>query len=226
MKKKAILGTMLAVMSFGLLACGNKATVTETVTETNEAETVAESDTEGDSEASTSGEASESITIPVESNDQSGIRAAYSKLVTNMKSYVADCEQLTQEYITYDYMYFDYDGDEAKEVILYLGYNENDTYFRDVVFMDYFEDRQQVDILAINRYDENDASFYLEYEGMMGRYSWITSPCESYLYLIVVRDGSLMYVLEKGYGEIVSDLDKEGMHPLPLYGDWELLPED
>ncbi len=164
------------------------------------------------------------IIISVEGDAWKDVRVAYYDLVKNMRDYVANCDALNQEYVSYDYMYFDYDGDDENEVILYLEYKDEE-FYRDVVFMDYFEDRKEVGILAINYAELNDSSFYAEYKYKMARYSW-PNTSESYLYSVDVNDERLVYVLEEAYDYLVVDIEKEGMHPIPLYGDWEMLPED
>lgn len=167
------------------------------------------------------------LSLATSGGDRKSVRAAYQNVIDNMATYVASNSLLAKEYISYDYMFYDYDNDGEKEVILYLEFEENDIFYRDVVFMDYFPEKQMVDTVAVVNYDIDDKSFYCEYDGRMARYSWITNPFESYLYIVYVDDaGSLRYVLEKGYDYIVEDLDAEGMKPLPLYGTWEMLPED
>lgn len=155
-----------------------------------------------------------------------GRREAYSEMVENISDFAASSPRLGKDYVSYDYMYFDYDGDGDKEVVYYLEFEGDDgEYYRDVAFLKYNENSQKVDILGISNNEPNDASFYAEYEGRMARYSWTMKPMESYLY-VVNADGPITFVLENSYDEILSDIEAEGLHPLPLYGEWEMLPED
>lgn len=155
-----------------------------------------------------------------------GRREAYSEVVENISEFAASSPRLGKDYVSYDYMYFDYDGDGDKEVVYYLEFEGDDgEYYRDVAFLKYNENSQKVDILGISNNEPNDASFYAEYEGRMARYSWTMKPMESYLY-VVNADGPITFVLENSYDEILSDIEAEGLHPLPLYGEWEMLPED
>lgn len=171
--------------------------------------------------------ASSDIVVPGVANDPSSIRDGYAQVVSNMRDYVAGCSRLDEEYISYDYMFFDYDLDGLKELVLYLGFNdEENEFYRDTVFLNYDPNNQKIYICAIVNDEYNDTHFYAEYNGRMARYSWRTSPYESYIYGVYVQDDSLMYVLEGAYDEIFSDLEAAGLHPLPLYGEWEiLLPE-
>ncbi len=222
---------IMGALAFSLAACGNQPSNNnrdekEEREETDNKEDVEDKKDKDGNEAEDSEMASD-IVISVDGDEWKDVRAAYTELIKNMKDYVAGCERLNEEYITYDYMYFDYDEDEENEVILYLGYNTEDgDYMRDVVFMDYFEERHEVGILAISHAELNDKSFYAEYDSKLARYSWVDVN-ESYLYIVNVRDGSLSFVLDEGYDYLISDLEAAGMHPLPLYGDWEIiLPED
>lgn len=156
-----------------------------------------------------------------------GRYASYRDVVTNMAAFIEDhSARLSCDYIERDYMCYDYDEDGEIEVILYLGYYKGDEYMRDIAFLDYDEDAQEVVLRAVNKEDPNDTMFYMEYKGKMARYSWRTSPMESYIYSVMVNDeDSLIYVLEEGFDYIVTDIDEAGMHPLPLYGDWEIANE-
>lgn len=237
MKKKLIAVMLMGALAFSLAACGsqpgnNNRDEKEEREETDDKEDKKDKedkDDKNDKDGAEAGddEMSSDIVIAVDGNEWKDVRAAYTDLIKNMRDYVAGCDALAEEYIVYDYMYFDYDEDEENEVILYLGYNaENGDYMRDVVFMDYFEERHEVGILAISP-ELNDSSFYAEYDSKLARYSWITSPYESYLYVVCVRDGSLAFVLEEAFDYVITDIEAAGMHPLPLYGEWEIiLPED
>lgn len=199
--------------------------------EADEVETDDSNETDDDAVDSTddsSDAATTTFSLATSGGDRKSVRAAYQNLITNMNAYIASNSRLNKDYNQKDYMFYDYDLDGEKEVILYLGYNEDDTDYRDVVFMDYFPNEQQIDVVAISNYEINDASFYCEYEGRMARYSWLPNDIsQSYLYGVYVDDSrNLIYVLEASYDYLVSDLDAEGMRPLPLYGDWEMLPED
>lgn len=156
--------------------------------------------------------------VPV-ANDAASIKAMYMEIVQNMTSYVAGVPQLSETYITYDYMYFDYNSDGINEVVLYLLYNDAEgVYMRDVVFLYYNADAERIQILGINHGEENDTHFYCEYNGKLARYSWRTNPYESYLYVVsITADNSIQYVLETAYDEVLINYEDYGMHPLPLY---------
>ena len=150
---------------------------------------------------------------------------SYQGILNTLDSFIAESSQLTHDYIVRDYMRYDYDLDGEKELILYLGYkDEDDDFMRDVAFMDMDADGK-VYLRATSVGEVNDQSFYCEYQGLLARYSWTTKPMESYLYVVSASaDGSsLAYVLEQSWSEIVGDIDAAGMHPLPLYGEWELI---
>ncbi len=172
-------------------------------------------------------EVTEETTEEVAEVPTEGHYANYIEVVSNMAAFIeVNASRLPNDYITLDYMCFDYDLDGEIEVILYLGYYDGDVYMRDIGFLDYSEENQEVYIRAVNKGDVDDTMFYMEYNGMMARYSWRTSPMESYIYNVMVDDeNTLIYVLEDGYDYIVSDITEAGMHPLPVYGDWELAPE-
>lgn len=151
----------------------------------------------------------------------------YNDIVTNMPSYVANLSgtRLRAEYDQYDYIYFDYDEDGEKELVLYLRYSDGDrTEYLDLCFLDYYANEDVIKIRAINTGDVDDSCYYGNYNGKMARYSWRTSPYESYLYVLEWNDESLIYVLESSWDEILTDYDKTGQ-PLPLYGSWEMILE-
>ncbi len=156
--------------------------------------------------------------------------AGFSALINDMVNYVTACPDLNEDYHAYDYMYFDYDQDGEKEIILYLRYNNDEgVYCRDTVFMDYYDSEGVVAIRAIVRGEADDRHFYATYNGdtQLARYSWTTNPMEAYLYLVMVNDkGELIYVLENAYDYIISDPMDAGLKPLPLHGSWEMLLED
>lgn len=155
--------------------------------------------------------------------NDSQLLAGYNEIIAHMADYLAENTKHGRDYISRDYMYFDYDGDGQNELILYAGFNdENSEFMRDVVFLDYNEATQSIYTLAVNYDEHNDESFYAEYDGKMARYFWTHGSYDSYLYLVSVHNG-LVYVLEKSYDHLVVDLESEGMHPIPLYGDWEML---
>lgn len=228
MKKKVFAMMMMGVLACSMVACGSQPADNNS----NEKEEKEDKDDKKDKDENNDGESADDetavdsdIIVSVDGDEWKDVRAAYNELVKNMQAYVADCDALSKEYIAYDYMYFDYDGDEKNEVILYLEYREDDEYYRDVVFMNYFEERKEVGILGISYAELNDSSFYAEYDSKMARYSWPNTN-ESYLYSVAVRDGSLIYVLEDAYDYLLVELEEAGLHPIPLHGDWELLPED
>lgn len=158
----------------------------------------------------------------VDSEDEA--ESAYMDLVQNMGDYIALDSRLNNDYIARDYMYYDYDADGYDEVVLYLEYKVDDVYYRDTAFLDYFADTKQVGTRAVSNSELNDASFYAEYNGKMVRYSWTTSPMESYTYAVYVDEDTVRFVLEESYDYLIVDLDGEGYQPLPLYGDWEISP--
>lgn len=160
--------------------------------------------------------------MTVDSEDEA--ESAYMDLVQNMGDYIALDSRLNNDYIARDYMYYDYDADGYDEVVLYLEYKVDDVYYRDTAFLDYFADTKQVGTRAVSNSELNDASFYAEYNGKMVRYSWTTSPMESYTYAVYVDEDSFRFVLEESYDYLIVDLDGEGYQPLPLYGDWEISP--
>lgn len=166
--------------------------------------------------------------VAADNNDDS-ILAAYNQIISNMEEYIANESRLKADYVVRDYMYFDYDGDGSKEVILYLGYyDDEDTslYLRDIVFLDYVEDKGGIDVRAINIGEGNDDCYYADYNGKLARYSWRTSPMESYIYVVEVTDEALTYVLADGFDEVISDPASIDLIPLPLYGEWEMLFAD
>lgn len=183
----------------------------------------------GSDGGSSAGNASVSsdLTVPVTSNTPKGIIAAYNTLVSNMASYVEESDAFNQDYVSYDYMYYDYDGDGQKEVILYLRYfDDKKEMYLDLGFMDYSESQGQIYLRATHYNDYDSGCFYGDYNGKLGRYSWITKPMESYLYSLDFRGDTLIYVLEKGFDSILTDYEKEGIKPLPLYGSWEMIFEE
>lgn len=162
-------------------------------------------------------------------NNEDSILAAYNQIISNMPEFIGNDSRLNETYAQRDYMYFDYDQDGSKEVILYLGYYDDGDaplYLRDIVFLDYFEDRGGIDVVAINAGEGNDDCYYAEYDGQLARYSWRTSPQESYIYVVEVVQNELTYVLSDAFDYIVSDGNSIGLHPLPLYGEWEMLFAD
>lgn len=159
--------------------------------------------------------------------NSSEIVKAYNDLIANMDSFIASSGRETNDYVQKDYMYYDYNGDGIKEVILYLGYFKGDEYCRDIWFLYYNNDTKKVDTLAVNYSDVDAAMYYADYNGKLARYSWRTDPYESYIYYINVdASGSLSYVLDASFDEIISDPADINLTPLPLYGDWEMIFED
>lgn len=157
----------------------------------------------------------------------------YNKIRENMHDYVAAIDSIQDEYVGYDYMYFDYDQDGEKEVILYLRYfvtleDDKQQEMLDLVFLDYDAESKSVYIKAINTGDVDDSCFYGDYkEGTLARYSWSINPNESYMYSVQFNEeGSLIYVLEEGYDEIISEFEKIDIVPLPVYGEWEMILND
>lgn len=154
--------------------------------------------------------------------------AQYNNIVTHMDSYVAQIKGygLQESYSQYDYMLHDYDLDGEKEVILYLRYyNEDDVYMLDLCFLDY-TDELGVYVRTVNTNDVDESCYYADLGGLLVRYSWRTSPYESYLYSIrILDDGRLCYVLEDSFDEILTDFEITGQ-PLALYGSWEMILED
>lgn len=152
-----------------------------------------------------------------EEHTLSPIATKYREVCEDMENYVAAIPELDEEYITYDYMYHDYDQDGEENVILYLEYSEDDTWMRDVVYLYYNEETDSIDVFAVVQNEAEDIHFYCDYNGKLARYSWSTTPYESYLYVVVVEDEKLTYVLEGAYDEIFTDYEERGMKPLPLY---------
>lgn len=161
--------------------------------------------------------------------NQSDAVAAYNAIIKDMANYLAMYSNKGHDYVAFDYMYFDYDMDGMNELILYPEYKDADgEFYRDVAFVDYNVDSQSIVCVGINYAEHNDTHFYAEYNGMLCRYSWPKNKVdESYLYYVAINDqGSIIYVLEKSYDYLVTDLDAEGLHPIPLHGDWEMIFED
>ena len=157
------------------------------------------------------------------SPEDTSSKTAYRHLIEDIETIAANMPQLKHTYLVKDYMYFDYDGDGENEVILYFSYKDaDDVYCRDTVFLDYSVD-SGVYVRAFVNDGDDDSYFYAEYYGKLARYSWRTNPLESYLYCVDCSK-TLTYVLEKSYDEIIVDLKKEGLYPLPLYGSWEIGP--
>lgn len=161
--------------------------------------------------------------------DEGKMVACYNKLIKDLDNFTANEEGLNKEYVARDYMYFDYDKDGDKEVILYLEYCEEEVFYRDVCFMDYDADADDVYVRAISNAEVNDNSFYAEYLGdeedfknCMARYSWTTNPYESYTYAVIVDD-SFRFVLVNAYDYLASDIEEVGLSALPLHGEWELI---
>lgn len=154
--------------------------------------------------------------------------AQYNNVISNMASFVAlnGGGRLQAEYLGYDYMLFDYDHDGEKEVILYLRYyNDEDVYILDLCFLDY-TDATGVYVNAITTGDVDDSCYYADLNGSLVRYSWSTSPYESYIYEVdTSKDGVLMYVLVDAFDEVIMDYDITGT-PVPLYGYWEMIFDD
>lgn len=152
-------------------------------------------------------------------------RDQYNDVISNMHSYVAQISELQDEYDQYDYMYFDYDQDGEKEVILYLRTTDDqrETYL-DLCFLDYTPDKG-VYKLATNLNDAENYCYYSDYNGSLVRYSWTKKTDQSFLYSVNISSGTLIYVLEESFDEVLIDDDRTGK-PLPLYGEWEMLPED
>ena len=164
-------------------------------------------------------------TVQLMTNVSSDV-AAYNEIISNMKQYLAEITTKGHDYTVLDYMYFDYDEDGRKELILYPRFaNDESDNMRDIVFLDYNEENKSIDVIGINYNEYKDSSFYVEYNGKLARYSWNTSIYESYLYIVVISD-NLTYVLENSYDNIIGDVTTEGMNPLILYGDWEMIFED
>lgn len=164
--------------------------------------------------------------VSVDGNSDSAIVSAYNDIIANMGSYIQGVNNLNKDYVSRDYIYYDYDQDGRKEVILYLKYFDADNrMILDLAFLDYFEESGQIGVRAVNTGDVDDQCYYGEYNGRMARYSWRTDPYESYLYSVYVDESNqLIYVLEAGFDEILTDYDKTGT-PLPLYGEWEMIFE-
>ena len=173
-------------------------------------------------EFSTSGDA-----LIETSTDNKSLAGAYNEIIANMDDLFVTYTRLSgKEYLGRDYMLYDYNQDGITDLILYLRYYEGDEYMLDLVFISYDESVGGLKVKAINTGDEDDSCFYASYEDMLVRYSWRTSPYESYLYYVHEDGDTLSYVLYDGYDEIFTDFEERGIHPLPLYGDWELVFED
>lgn len=150
-------------------------------------------------------------------NGAEEIAGTYQHIVENMTDYVAGIPQLTNNYYSYDYMYFDYNLDGINDVIFYLHYDgPNKETYLDLAFLWYNPESGRIEVYAVVTGENDDAQFYCEYEGLLCRYSWRTNPYESYLYS-VRTNGNLCYVLEKALDYIVVEPADEGMTPLPLY---------
>lgn len=160
--------------------------------------------------------------VPVSSNTDDAIKQAYRDIVANMADFIKKYPKLDEEYIVRDYMIYDYNKDGRDEVILYLEFKKDDVFYRDVVFLHYDDAKQEINAQAIVTDEQNDTHFYAIWQDKLIRYSWRTNPMESYIYSVAIKDGSLCYVLEEGYDEIIGDIEAAGMKPLPLYGEWEI----
>lgn len=162
------------------------------------------------------------------SNDDKAIERAYQGLVANMDEFIANSSSLKNEYLTKDYMIFDYNHDGRQELILYLLYRTEDSEgksndYRDVVYLYYDDASESIRIKGVVSNDLNDSHFYAERNGVLVRYSWRTSPYESYIYYVDVNEeGSLIYILDEAFDEIISNPEDLDMHPCPLYGEWEI----
>lgn len=178
--------------------------------------------TPGDSIASEEGSA------VVSTPGLAGRYSAYQDVVSNYTAFIENNTSLRKDYYVNDYMYFDYDHDGVRELILSPSYRvEDGEEYVDVIYLDYNETNQKVCIVGVVENDAKNSSFYAEYKGNLVRYSFITDPYESYIYSVgLTDDGRIIYVLEESLDEVISDLEGKGMHPLPLYGDWELVPTD
>ncbi len=146
-----------------------------------------------------------------------GIQSMYREVCENMTDYISGIDALSEDYVSYDYMYFDYDQDGEGDVILYLRYFVDKKMMIDLAFLYYNPSTDRIEVRAINKADDDDSCFYGSYNNMLVRYSWITGTYESYLYSVQFVNGNLTYVLEAAYDEILLDYESKGIVALPLY---------
>lgn len=163
--------------------------------------------------------------------DMSSPREAYQYVIDNVRGYIKAEEPDAKEYFAIDYYYFDYDQDDANEVILLLTFlpdgDDGDT-MADVWYLDYDAENQKIYTLAKTTNENLTHCNFCTDGEVMGRLSWGTEPPESYWYYVNVDTDTkvLTYVLGEAYDHLVEDVSEAGLTILPKHLTIEPIPED
>jgi len=144
---------------------------------------------------------------------------AYNEIVCDWDNYVAANPGLlhNDNYVEKEYLYYDYDDDGRKDLIVYLGYIDTDIMDmgREVLFFRYNENLGSA---ICNTFTDGRATFYYaEYNGDLVRYSWEPNAnMSSYIERITADGDILNFELIESFDTLYSSADI-GLDDLPNY---------
>lgn len=143
---------------------------------------------------------------------------AYNEIVCDLDGYIASgALYLNHDYVEAEYLYYDYDYDGRKDLILYLGYVDivNMGMGRELVYFKYDEDLGKA--VCYSTSDGNANYYFTEYNGELVRYCWDASNnMSSYIERVYDDGATINYELLKTFDILYSSADA-GLDDIPYY---------
>lgn len=142
---------------------------------------------------------------------------AYNDIVCNFDDYLASDTSFDEFYVEKEYLYYDYDYDGRKDLILYLTYIDDTTMdmCREVAFFRYDENTHEA--YWFTKTDSSANFYYAEYNGELVRYSWDPNAnMSSYIDRICVDGDVINFELIQSFNTLYSSADA-GIDDIPNY---------